>query len=205
MVRHLLSAVFLLMSCGFVAGHELPDGAVERRIQVSVKPDRVLMEYSIAMNAVTLKMELKAHGVSLAKTDDERRKQYQEVVLRSLPKKMRLTLDGESAAIKPVRADYSGWSHPHLTCLFRAELEAFDRSASIAFSDENFPNASGSYRIAMKGRSGVRVINSTVPALVSQARPVELEDLSKSQRATVMMAKGEIVVDGREDGRGESR
>ena len=49
------------MNCAApVSGHELPDGEIERRVQIVVKPDSILIEYSTA-NIVYFEKQLLDH------------------------------------------------------------------------------------------------------------------------------------------------
>ncbi|MEM6365582.1 MAG: hypothetical protein AAF745_14230, partial [Planctomycetota bacterium] len=172
-----------------------PDGEIERHVQISVRPDRVLLEYSLAMNAVTLRQQLERQGVSPEATLAKMWKQYEKVVLRSLPKKLRLSIDDHSIGFRPVRASYSGWSHRHLVCLFKADVALKRQRSEIVVTDGNFPQTLGNYRIAMKGRSGAQVENTTAALLVSKAEPISLAKLSEAERKAAAQAKGVIVLE----------
>lgn len=195
MSRFALCPIFLLSLSVSGFGHQLPDDEIERRVQISVKPDRVLVEYSIAMNEVTLKDQLEKEGLKPAATLPEMWKQYQEIVLESLPKKLQLTVDGRIVRFEPVQATYRGWSHRHLECLFKADVQLERERSEIVVTDGNFANSQGKYRIAMKGRSGAKIENANVPLLVSRAKPVELAKLKKQQKQDVAKAQGEVVLE----------
>lgn len=199
MTRLTFSLILLLAFCHSSFGHDLPDGEIERRVQISVKPDRVLIEYTIAMNDVTLgkqlKTQLEKDGTQPAEETPERWKQYQELALRMLPEKVSLKVDGKTVPLKGLRASVSGWSHPHLVCLLKADVQTKRSGARISVTDGNFPDAPGQFRIAMKGRSGASIENASVPTTVSRAKGVSLEDLTNQQRRMALTAKGEIVLD----------
>jgi len=82
-----------------------------------------------------------------------------------------------------------------LTCLLRADFAFTKPLTKIALTDGNFPDAQGNFRIAMKGRSGVKIEKATVPLLVSRAKPVVLPTLTKSQKEIATSARGEVVPD----------
>lgn len=174
-------------------GHELPDGEIERRVQVSVKPDCVLVEYSLGMNEATLEKELRKHGQKPGDTLSDKWSQYQKIVLPSLAKNMQVTIDGDGQRPKPLRADYSGWSHRHLLCLFKVDVKLSRKPTTIVVTDRNFLDTPGKYRIAMKGRSGAKLEKSSVPPTVSRARPVELSKLSQKKKQTAARAFGQFV------------
>ncbi len=195
MFRLSLCLVLVLGHCCLARGHELPDGEIERRVQVSVKPDCVLVQYSLAMNEGTLEKELRKHGQKPAETFALKWKQYEGIILRSLPTHMRLTIDGKPSAFKPIRADYSGWSHRHLTCLLKAEILLAEQRKTIILTDSNLLNTPGSYRIAMKGRSGAKMENSTVPPLVTRAKPVKLTSLTNKQKQVATRAQADFALE----------
>lgn len=194
MTRFVLGLVFVLGHALLARGHELPDGEIERRVQVVVKPDRVLVEYSLAMNEATLENELLRCEQRPAETLASMWEQYQEIVLPSLPENMHLTIDGECSPLKPIRADYSGRSHVQLTCLLRSDILLTEQPKKIIVTDGNFLDSPGDYRIAMKGRSGAKMVEPTVPPLVTRAKPVVLSKLTKQQKQAAARAEGQFNV-----------
>ncbi|MDA7979707.1 MAG: hypothetical protein MPJ50_13150 [Pirellulales bacterium] len=195
MSRFVFVLALVLGHPALARGHDLKDGEIERDVQVSVKSDSVLVEYSVAMNKVTLAQELRTHGQKPAKTLSAMWKQYQEVILPVLNKHLELTVAGEKSPFEPIRAEFSGWSHLHLTCLFKAEISLTQQPRTIVFTDGNFHKALGKYRIAMKGRSGAKMAKSTVPPLVSRAKPVVLAKLTPEQNQAATRAEGEFALD----------
>lgn len=59
----------------------------------------------------------------------------------------------------------------------------------------NFVETTGHYRIAMKGRSGTTIENSTVPPILSRTKPVLLAELARPKREAASRTKGQIVLD----------
>lgn len=187
----------LILPFGYVAsatGHELADGIIERRVQISVKPESVLVEYSLAMNEKTLQEQLQKHKTKPAPSRLAMWQQYQKVILPSLAKHIEVTVDGQPSQVKPIRAEYTGWSHRHLSCLFRAEIELAPRRKTIAVTDGNFLDTPGNYRIAMKARSGAMIENTNVPSVVSRAKPVELAKRARAEKRKATYATGECYI-----------
>jgi hypothetical protein len=108
---------------------------------------------------------------------------------------MRLTVDGEIARLEPIQASFSGWSHGHLICLFKADIQLKRQRTKIVVTDGNFADDPGNYRIAMKGRSGAKIEKASVPPLVSRAKPVALVKLAKPKKQAAVTAQGEAVLD----------
>ncbi|MCP4191156.1 MAG: hypothetical protein GY768_11075 [Planctomycetaceae bacterium] len=181
------------------SAHELPAGEIERRVQVVVKPDCVLVEYSLGMSEATLDNELRKNGIQPADSLFEKWKQFQEMILPSLPQGMVVTLDGDPVILKPIRADYSGWSHRHLTCLLKAEVKPSEKLLTIVVTDGNYLDAPGEYRIAMKGRSGTKMKKSKLVPTVSRAKPVELANLTKKKKQAATRVEGEFVISDRKN------
>ncbi len=194
MFRILLVPFLLMGLTKTTRAHELPDGELERRVQIVVKPNVVLVEYSLAMNEATLDKELHRLGEKPNGELSEKWDQYRKMILPQLPKHMGVIVDGESVPLHAVRADYRGWSHVHLTFLLKAEIHTNRERTSILVTDANFVETPGHYRIAMKGRSGTTIENSTVPPMLSRAKPVLLSELARPKREAASRAKGQIVL-----------
>ena len=177
--------------------HELPDGQIERRVQISVKPDCVLVEYSLGMNEATLEKELSKSERKAAATLSARWKQYQKIVSRSLPGKLQLTIDGVRSPLKAFRSDSSGRGHSQLTCLLRADIALTRQLKTIVVTDASYPDTPGHYRIAMKGRSGVLLKKSSVASTVSRAKPSDLTKLNKKRKKSATRAEGVFVLSDR--------
>ena len=182
MNRFWLPCIILLGHALVAAGHEMPDGEIDRRVQVVGKTARGMVEDSLGMNGATLEKELVRLGKKPAATFSAKWKQYQDAILPSLAKRMRLTVDGDRVSLEPVRADHSGWSHLHLTCLLRAEVPLTEQPKKIVGSDGNFLDDPGNYRIAMKGRSGVKIDKANDPPIVTKAKPVQVTELTNQNK-----------------------
>ncbi|MEM9826040.1 MAG: hypothetical protein AAF958_05600 [Planctomycetota bacterium] len=193
MSRQILCLALLLAFSGKASSHELPDGEIERRVQVVVKPDRVLVEYSLVMNKTTLAAQLRKGGLQPAADLSDMWKQYEKIALRSLPKDLQLDVKGAKVPVQPLRASYTGWSHRHLVCLLKADVSFDQERTKIVVTDANFPDVPGSYRIALKGRSGVNIDDASVPQLVSDAKSVYPAKLPKSKKQAALTAEGQVV------------
>lgn len=194
MQHFLLCLALLLWHTALAQGHELPDEQIERRVQVIVEPDGIQVQYTLAMNKATLGDELRKHELEPAQTLRAMWKQYERIILPLLSERMLLSVDGENSSLKPIRAEYLGWSHRHLVCYLRREVRLTNQSKTILLTDGNFPNAPGNYRIAMKGYSGAKMENPTIPALVSRAEPVEIYQLNEEQKEMATRAKAEFCI-----------
>ena len=194
MSRYLLYLLLVLVSPGLAHAHELPDGEIERRVQVSVKPDCILVEYSLVMNETTLEDELKKHKLKPAEKFDAKWKQYEKEILPTLAKHMRLTANGKASHFKPIQSGFTGFSHRKLTCLLKAEVLLTQNTTTIEVTDGNFLEVPGNYRIAMKSRSGVEMENANVPPLVTRAKSVDLTTLTKNQKQAAVRAQGEFAL-----------
>ncbi|MEL6106374.1 MAG: hypothetical protein AAFU85_10070 [Planctomycetota bacterium] len=193
MSRFLFWCLVSLGHAVVVGAHELPEDEIERRVQIIVRPDRVSVQYSLAMNQGTLEKQLRQFGREPAATFAGMWQQYQELILQALPEQVAVTVNGTTIALKPIRADHSGWSHHHLTCLLAAPIDLTESPKVVAVTDRNFLDSPGSHRIAMKALSGARMNQSTVPAIVSRAKAIPLKELSEVQRQTAVRVEGTFV------------
>lgn len=204
---HRLSVfAFLALVPSLVAlGHEeLPDGEIERGVQVIVKADALVVQYFIGMNEATLREQLKEHELKVADTVEGMWKQYQDVLLPSLPKKLVVTSDKSPCALKPIRGEYFGWKHRHLMCVLEANIHLSQQPTAIVLTDRNFFDAPGSYRIAIKGRSGTIMSNSSVPPVLLRAKPSNWMELNKQQKEAAARAEAEFSLHDRDSKDAES-
>ncbi|MEM6777104.1 MAG: hypothetical protein AAF670_05580 [Planctomycetota bacterium] len=195
MPRILISLMTLLACPAVVFAHKLPNDEIERRVQIVVKADCVLVEYTLAMNEATVEKQLASFGIEPAEKLEAKWKQYEQIILPTLPKKIAVTFGGETLHLQPLRANYTGWSHRHLVCLLKADISPTDSVTKIVIIDKNFPDIPGHYRIAMKGRSGVKVENTNVPPIVSRAKEATPSKERKERRLALSTAKGDVVLD----------
>ena len=168
--------------------HELPDGFIEREIQVTVKRDRILVSYAIAMNRVTLAQELKKLVDEPTDVIEDQWEQFREVIPQVLAEQIALRFAGQSVELIPQRADFTGWSHVHLNCLLAADIELSNTPKNLELRDTNWLETPGDYRIAMKNRSGVRIGKPNVPAMVAKSKRVDLTKLSEQERSAATRA-----------------
>ncbi|MEM6690189.1 MAG: hypothetical protein AAF664_12220 [Planctomycetota bacterium] len=191
-----LPPLLLLLALHLSArGHDLPDGEIERRVQISVKPSRILVEYSLEMSEVTLRKELMDRGLRPSENSTEMWAQFKTVALTSLPKGMSLVIDGETVQLSPLSASYSGWSHRKLSCLLAAEIELSRKKKRVSITDRNFSDTPGHYRMALKSRSGAQIENSTKPLLISKMEPVVLSTLEEPQKLDATTAQADFFID----------
>ncbi len=186
----LLSA---LLNCAApLSGHELPDGEIERRVQIVVKPDSILIEYSLDMNKATLRKQLRKHRTKRASGLIEMWKQYEQPILSTLKNNFLITIDGKPSSVEAIQASYSGWSHKHLICLLKANVTLSSEPKRIVVSDGNFHDSPGDYRLAMKSRSGAVLEHGTVPVLTSHADAITLTGLTTLERKDATQAQGDV-------------
>ena len=194
MCRLSLCLLVSLGLAGLARGHELPDDEIERRVQISVKPDCVLVEYSLWMNEATLRKELRRHGEKPVESLADNWGLYQDIILSTLPQHMNFSVDGKDGSLEPLHAVYSGWSHRYLNCLFRGEVLLSGEPKRVVLTDRNFVDTPGEYRIALKARSGASLRESNAAALLTNAEPVRLAELPEQQKRAATRAEGEFFV-----------
>ena len=188
-----LCLLSVLMNCAApVSGHELPDGEIERRVQIVVKPDSILIEYSIDMNKATLRKQLRKHRTKRASGLVDMWKQYEQPILSTLKNNFLITIDGTTSPVEAIQASYSGWSHKHLICLLKANVTLSSEPKRIVVSDGNFHASPGDYRLAMKSRSGAVLQDATVPVLTSNTDPITLTSLTALERKEATQAQGDF-------------
>ena len=172
-------------------GHVLPDGVVERSVQVTVYPDRLEIRYQVGFNPKTLARQLQQLAPHSPVPDDpnEALARYRELVLPRLAQRLNVRVDGQQREVLPIEARRIFRHHAQLECVLHVPLEAPYASTRLQLEDENFPDALGSHRMAVKGRAGVEVTESNVPPILARAERIEAAKLDPEQLASRRVIK----------------
>ncbi|MEM8495256.1 MAG: hypothetical protein AAF663_07700 [Planctomycetota bacterium] len=183
-----LAAIIAFVSVA--AAHEMPEGDIERCVQVCVEPTCVVVQYTLGMSDETLGKELRRQSIAPAETLRKRWQQYQQAVLPSLAEGMTLSVGGEPVALKPYRTEYLGWRHRHVVCYFRADVRLARQPKKIVLADGNFWDAPGGYRLGMESRVGASMANPIGPVVATRSTPTKLAGLSDRQKGLATRAEG---------------
>jgi hypothetical protein len=181
---------------GFAQAHGLPDGVIERGVQIDISPETVLVQYRIGLTPHTLHEELTRLGEADSgdapdQNDDALYRRYARAIEPLLLKDLRLTV-GESTLILNVMAVRTlSDHHARIEILLGASLPMRlepGREYELRFRDSHFPNT-GFLLVGVRGRDGVEVVDSDAPAVTIRAPRRDLERLSAVEAADLRETK----------------
>lgn len=181
---------------GFAQAHGLPDGVIERGVQIDISPETVLVQYRIGLTPSTLHEELTKLGEpDLRETPDQNGdalyRRYARAVEPLVLKDLRLTV-GETALMPKVLAVRTlSDHHAQIEMLLGASLPMRlepEREYELRFRDSHFPDT-GFLLMGVRGRDGVEVVDSDAPAVTIRAPRRDLERLSAVEVADVRETK----------------
>lgn len=147
-----------------VLGHPLEDDFFDRGIQVLVLPDAVLVRYELVVSDKTAQSQLRSLMQEQPIPADRSAmfEQYRESLFPIIGRGLTLTVDGEKRELLPVKSEILGRHHTRLEFTYEAKFASEAAwKHTLELSDGNFPGKTGSRQIALKGREGVDVVEST--------------------------------------------
>ena len=146
--------------------HDIPNQRVDRSIQVSLKPDRLVIDYEVSLTELTLTQDLRALIGTLPGADRA------EWLARYAAETGPLNAKGILVSIdaQPLSLSYRGYNllveeHPRYT--FHFESTIADRGR-LAVRDTNYSTSEGTSRLAVRGQNGVTVEADHLPADVEK-------------------------------------
>jgi len=152
--------------------HDIPNQRVDRSIQVSLKPGRILIDYEVSLTELTLTQDLRALIGTLPGADrSEWLAHYARVTGPLDAKGILVSIDEQPAGLSFRGYDLVVEEHPRYTFHFESPIPA---QGSLSIRDTNYASSEGTSRLAVRGRDGVTIAGDDLPADVDQVpiRPV---------------------------------
>lgn len=157
--------------------HDIPNQRVDRSIQVTLRPNRLEIDYEVSLSELTLTQDLRYLIGSLPGAD--RREWFDRFGRETGP----LNAKGYYVAVdrKPILLEFKSFDlvveeHPRYTFHLTSVLPDHGR---LEIYDTNYATSEGTSRLAIRARDGADFTGDTLPGDVSAipARPVwELTD-----------------------------
>jgi ABC-type nickel/cobalt efflux system permease component RcnA len=173
--------------------HDIPNARVDRSIQATIEPERLLVDYQVGISELTLTQDLRQIIGELPGAD--RRGWFEEYGRVSGPlnaKGVLVTVNGEEVELRAVGFDLSIEGHPLFTFHFEATIAPRGR---LTLNDTNYLASEGTSRLALRPGIGVRVDGDGLPTDVTliPIRPVwqlDKNEERRTRRLTVDYALG---------------
>ncbi|HBE69336.1 MAG TPA: hypothetical protein DDW52_14410 [Planctomycetaceae bacterium] len=198
-----LTFVAACLAGGYAPGHDLPLGHVERDMQVVAFPDRIEFQYTIEMGAATMRQmytQLREESLKnaskkrpaldqLPEETDAAWHAFREAMAPRLAANIRVMRNGKSAKLKTIESETVFKHTTSLSFVFETLRDQLDDSEyRLEVHDRNFVANDGYHRVAIKGRRGLGVTDSTTKVTVSQIDRTAWSKLSTAKkRARVLV------------------
>lgn len=163
----------ILVINGLTAGplaHPLAPRTFDRAIQVVVLPDAIEIMYELGVNELTLATELLAL-VEPGQVPAEPAAAfalYRDQIAPILGRGLVVDADGTELPLRLERSEFERRDHVRFTFRYRAAWSLANPKRRVTVHETNFTAERGYVRIALKGRRGVQVDQSTKPAIVER-------------------------------------
>ncbi|QGJ70399.1 Hypothetical protein PBC10988_20950 [Planctomycetales bacterium 10988] len=203
-VASLLLCLSLVALPQSVSAHGLPDGLVERGVQVIMRPEGMELSYRIGLNDPTLAGELErlqlgedldlatiAEDKATPETMQQAWKAYQERLEEIIPGQLTVTIQGEPIQLKWVRTSAGRDHHARLKIYYQADwknelagqvYEGKEFTIPFTLKDDSFRDAPGYHRIAFKGIGDIMVTESNTKPIVLRTPRILESELTEEER-----------------------
>ncbi len=176
--------------------HPLPQDVLDRRAQVEVFPDQVVVVYQIGAGDEKLRT---VYTAATGKDAEglEPRQLWDELevhLAQELPEGLKLRIDGQPVELTFASVAPVALHHIRLEFRFVAEYDFDDQPHTIGFVDENFVEHPGFHRVALKGRSGTKVLSANVPLDVRRIEEQDVQAMTPDEYAAARQADATIQV-----------
>jgi hypothetical protein len=154
-------------------GHVLPDGFVERGVEVLVFPDRAEVHYRLGLSDGQMREELTRASISegIIPDLDAAWSRYRDLIAMKIVRGVVVRVDGEPRPLRLVSVEPWVTHHVSLQVIGCVDIEAGEKPMSIDVRDELplGPDVRGVTRLALRGRQEVEIVECTGPANLVRA------------------------------------
>ena len=153
--------VYLSAIATLAPGHTVPDGVIFRAVQVVVRSTAIEVRYQLGLSDNMIRGELRAlspPGAEIPTDAAETIARYRDIIAPLLPKRIRVTIDGDPVAMRVRRADIVRQPHRQLELVYHIPFTPRSAPAKFVFWDDNFQGVPGYHFAAMRARGDAAVL-----------------------------------------------
>jgi hypothetical protein len=153
--------VYLSAIATLAPGHTVPDGVVFRAVQVVVRSTAIEVRYQLGLSDNMIRGELRAlspPGAEIPTDAAETIARYRDIIAPLLPKRIRVTIDGNPVAMRVHRADIVRQPHRQLELVYHIPFTPGTAPAKFVFWDDNFQGVPGYHFAALRARGDAAVL-----------------------------------------------
>jgi hypothetical protein len=159
----LMAEIFVYLSAiaTLAPGHTVPDGVVFRAVQVVVRSSAIEVRYQLGLSDNMIQGELRAlsqPGTEIPTDAAETIARYRDIIAPLLPKRIRVTIDGDPVTMRVHRADIVRQPHRQLELVYHIPFTPGTTPAKFVLWDDNFQGVPGYHFAAMRARGDAAVL-----------------------------------------------
>ncbi|MCO6456075.1 MAG: hypothetical protein J5I93_12315, partial [Pirellulaceae bacterium] len=165
--------------------HVLPDGVVERGVQVTAYDDQLEIRYLVGLNDATLALKLAELLPDQTPPIDPQQALdlYRQRILSELASGLTVLLDDQPQTIQPVETRRGTLHHVQLECVYHVPLPPGGQLMRLELLDRNFAADPGNHRMAAKGRGDVQLDDCSVPPILARVPLLAFDQLPAATAA----------------------
>lgn len=186
-VCKLLAWVAVAVSGVPATAHDIPNARVDRAIQVTVNPRRLVIDYEVSLSELSLLQDLRRLVERVESAEQSALlRQYSEVTGPLNAKGILSTLDGRDLPLAYEGSRIIPDTHPRIVYRLEAPLP---ESGRVRIQDTNFASSEGTSRLAARAVAPIAFKGYDGPTLVESvdARPIWMLS-DEDERATTQVS-----------------
>jgi hypothetical protein len=167
---------------------------VDRGLQVVVFPERVRLQYDLALNAPAVIALLDRNSHELPDIEDRRAlmEAFRDVALSEIQRRCRITVNGSPLAWRVVETRIFPKHYVQLAFIFEAPLPVAGDFVRLRMVDGSFRGCDGNHLIALKTGNGAQLQSSSVPLILARVPRQSLSNDSAAQREAARRAEAVV-------------
>ena len=174
-------------------GHPIPDGMIERGVQVTVYPSRVEIHYFLGASDNTfVNARPKRKTDRLADHGRSPFELYRDWAVKEIGKHLRISLDGKAIAFGAPKGHFVRQHHARIELVFVAPIKLGGEWDKLRVTDSNYRDFPGVHRVGIRCRGGTERRPSNVPEMFSRAPRRDWRKLDRQQRRDITDVAVEI-------------
>jgi hypothetical protein len=190
---------FLLsvLTCGSATAHVVPDGQIERSVQVVVRDRTVQIEIRVHLNYKTQRSILKqaeTDGLSEAPLDETEQKDFQQWLAKQVTDATDVTINGNHVKIDVGNVVANPRRHVDYSIFVEAEVPSGIDEAKLVVDCNSLIEYPGNWRGAIKTKGNAMIGRTDEAPILIRAKPVDLVKRSKDERKKIESVSATILI-----------
>lgn len=195
-IKYLCFLLFVL-TCGSTTAHVVPDGQIERSVQVVVRDRTVQIEIRVHLNFKTQRSilnQVETDGLSEAPLDETEQKDFQQWLAKQVTESTDVSINGKQAKIDVGNVVANPRRHVDYSIIVEAEVPSGINEAKLVVDCNSLIEYPGNWRGAIKTKGNAMIGRTDEAPILIRAKPVDLVDRSKDERKKIESVSATILI-----------